>query len=104
MILQRPAKTIIYSPPNTIKISVPALTSITDKREIDFVVLKNKKPIFAVEVKTQSKAVSPHLFYFKERLKIPRYYQVSEEGPESHPEEGVIVTSFKRFCELEKMI
>ncbi len=39
----------------------------TDGREIDFVVLKNKKPIFAVECKSGEKNLSPHINYFKER-------------------------------------
>lgn len=30
----------------------------TDKREVDFVVLKNKKPVFAVECKTSDKSIS----------------------------------------------
>ena len=34
----------------------------TDKREIDFVVLQNKKPVFAVECKVGEKNLSPHIF------------------------------------------
>lgn len=48
----------------------------TDLREIDFVVLKNKKPIFAVECKTGDNKISSHLRYFKERLSIPFFYQI----------------------------
>ncbi len=48
----------------------------TDGREIDFVVLKNKKPIFAVECKTGEKQISPHIHYFKMRTDIPHFYQV----------------------------
>ncbi|MGZ3773226.1 MAG: ATP-binding protein [Pseudobdellovibrionaceae bacterium] len=44
--------------------------------EIDFVVIKNKSPLFAVECKTGDKAVSSHIEYFKSRTKIPKYYQV----------------------------
>ncbi|MEI8027638.1 MAG: ATP-binding protein [Pseudomonadota bacterium] len=47
----------------------------TDKREVDFVVLKNKKPIFAVEAKVSDKSLSPHLRYFAERTEIPKFYQ-----------------------------
>jgi hypothetical protein len=47
-----------------------------DLREIDFVVLKNKKPIFAVECKSGEKNLSPHINYFKERTIIPEFYQV----------------------------
>lgn len=46
------------------------------KREIDFVVLQDKKALFAVECKTGEKSVSPHAKYFKERTLIPKFYQV----------------------------
>ena len=48
----------------------------TDKREVDFVVLKNKKPLFAVECKTGERSLSPHIKYFKERTPIPLWFQV----------------------------
>lgn len=46
------------------------------KREVDFVVLRDNTPIFAVECKTGAKSVSRHLAYFAERTDIPRFYQV----------------------------
>ena len=49
-----------------------------DGREIDFVVIKNKKPLFAVECKTGERALSPHLFYFRDRTDIPKFYQVHQ--------------------------
>ncbi|MBY0386260.1 AAA family ATPase [bacterium] len=48
----------------------------TDGREIDFVVIKDKKPLFAVECKTGDKNLSPHINYFKSRTQIPAFYQV----------------------------
>jgi uncharacterized protein len=48
----------------------------TSGREIDFVVIKDKKPIFAVECKTGDKYLSKHIPYFRDRLDIPIYYQV----------------------------
>jgi uncharacterized protein len=45
------------------------------EREVDFVVLKEKKPIFAVECKSGEKAPSKHLAYFAERTPIPIFYQ-----------------------------
>lgn len=45
-------------------------------REIDFVVLKNKKPIFAVECKTGEGSLSKHIAYFAQRTTIPLFYQV----------------------------
>ena len=38
-----------------------------DKRKVDFVVLRDRKPLFAVECKTGEKALSPHIPYFKAR-------------------------------------
>lgn len=48
----------------------------TDSREVDFVVLKENKPLFAVEVKSSETALSPHVKYFAERTSIPYFYQV----------------------------
>lgn len=47
-----------------------------DKREIDFVVLKDSKPIFAVECKSGDGQLSRHIKYFSKRLDIPVFYQV----------------------------
>ena len=48
----------------------------TDKRETDFIVIKNKKPLFAVECKASETALSPHIEYFQKRLRIPKCFQV----------------------------
>ncbi len=75
----------------------------TDKREVDFVVLKDRKPLFAVECKLKDQAPSSHLYYFKERTKIPLFYQVSLEGHERQVADGITITSFINFCKHEKM-
>lgn len=49
----------------------------TDKREIDFVVVEDGKPKFAVECKLGEKQVSPHIKYFSLRMDIPKFYQVN---------------------------
>lgn len=46
------------------------------KREVDFVVLKNRRPLFAVECKSGGTEVSRHIAYFADRTEIPRFYQV----------------------------
>jgi predicted AAA+ superfamily ATPase len=46
------------------------------QREIDFVVLRNGKPIFSVECKSNQKAISKHIAYFSKRSSIPCFYQV----------------------------
>jgi hypothetical protein len=48
----------------------------TDKREVDFVVLKERKPLFAVECKSGERSVSPAICSFAARTAIPRFYQV----------------------------
>ncbi len=69
----------------------------TDKREVDFVVLKNRHPIFAVECKTGERAVSPAIRYFAERTPIPRFFQV--HLGDRHFESGpVTVVPFRQFC------
>jgi len=50
----------------------------TDKREVDFVVLKDRKPQFAVECKSGEKTVSPAIRYFAERTPIPHFYQAHQ--------------------------
>lgn len=69
-----------------------------DKREIDFVVLKNKKPLFAVECKTGEKKTSPHLRYFKERTDIPFFFQVHRGNNDSLVEDRIRVIPFLKFC------
>lgn len=73
----------------------------TDKREVDFVVLQGRKPLFAVECKTGERAIAPAVRYFAERAGIPRFYQV--HLGEAHFQTGpVTVLPFDRFCdELE---
>jgi predicted AAA+ superfamily ATPase len=70
----------------------------TDKREIDFVVLRDRKPIFAVECKTGERAISPAIRYFAERTPIPRFYQV-HLGDRHFATGNVTVLPFHRFCE-----
>ncbi|MCB0351237.1 MAG: ATP-binding protein [Bdellovibrionales bacterium] len=70
----------------------------TDKREIDFVVLKNKKPIFAVECKHGDKSVSPHIFYYRDRTAIPRFYQVHLGSAHRQVDDQISVMPFATFC------
>ncbi len=46
------------------------------KREVDFVVLRDRKLLFAVECKSGDKAISKHIAYFSKRTEIPYFYQV----------------------------
>lgn len=70
-----------------------------DRREVDFVVIKNKKPLFAVECKTGERQLSPSIRYFKERTKIPYFYQVHLGSKDYLAEEKIRVLPFGKFCE-----
>lgn len=48
----------------------------TDKREVDFVVLRDGRPSFAVECKTGERTAAPALRYFRQRAPIPKCFQV----------------------------
>jgi hypothetical protein len=73
----------------------------TDLREIDFVVLRDRKPLFAVECKSGDRGIAPAIPYFAERTAIPRFYQVHLGDRDF--ESGVArLLPFRTFCaELE---
>lgn len=75
----------------------------TDKREIDFVVLRDRKPIFAVECKSGEKSLSPHISYFRERTPIPRFYQVHMGRKDYGSDSTGRVLPFVKFCEELEM-
>jgi uncharacterized protein len=71
----------------------------TDSREVDFVVLKDGAPEFAVEAKTGERAVSPHIKYFAERTEIPIFYQVHLGSKDIENKEGRYrILPFLSFC------
>ena len=47
-----------------------------DKREVDFIVVRNRKPWFLVEVKHRDESASTSLAHFQERLSVPFAFQV----------------------------
>lgn len=75
-----------------------------DKREVDFVVLRDRKPIFAVECKSGEKALSPHIPYFKARTSIPKFYQVHLGTSHRAPMDGVEILPFAEFCRSEGLV
>ena len=75
----------------------------TDKREIDFVVLQNKKPIFAVECKTGEKNLSPHISYFKSRTNIPKFYQVHLGSKHIELDKKTTILPFWLFCKEKSL-
>ena len=77
-----------------------------DGREIDFVVLQDKKPLFAVECKLSEQSLSKNINYFKQRTSIPEFYQVYLE--KKNKDYGLAdmngrVLPFWKFCQIKKM-
>ena len=71
----------------------------TDKREVDFVVLRDGHAEFAVECKSGERTVSPACRYFRERTEIPRFYQVHLGKREyGNAETNTRVMPFAAFC------
>lgn len=68
-----------------------------EKKEVDFLVTIDKKPWFAVEAKIKDVNASPHLFYFRDKLKIPFCYQVVKQNGVDRFTNGVRVVSADRF-------
>ena len=71
----------------------------TDKREVDFVVLKDKKALFAVECKTGEKNLSPPINYFKARTNIPKFYQVHLGSRHIELDKKTVILPFWKFCQ-----
>ncbi|MCX7978148.1 MAG: ATP-binding protein [Bdellovibrionaceae bacterium] len=73
----------------------------TDLREIDFVVLKDRKPLFAVECKTGDGALSPHIKYFRDRTPIPEFYQIHRGTKRfGNPRSGEVLPFLDFYREL----
>ena len=66
---------------------------------MDFVVLKNKRALFAVECKTRDKGFSPRIRYFKDRTNIPVFYQVHLGTKHVELDEQIVILPFWRFCQ-----
>jgi predicted AAA+ superfamily ATPase len=73
-------------------------------REVDFVVLKDKNPVFAVECKAGEKSVSPHLSYFAERTNIPIFYQVHLGKKDFSLTDSIRVLPFAELCRVLALV
>lgn len=70
-----------------------------EKREVDFVVQKNGKPLFAVECKSRDKNLSPAIPYFANRTDIPMFYQVhKKEKWLQQKDSRAEIIPFTTFC------
>lgn len=72
-----------------------------DLREIDFVIIKDKKPLFAVECKSGEGNVSPNLYYYRERTTTPQFYQV-HMGTRKFQDGNIHVLPFIDVCKILK--
>ena len=71
----------------------------TDGREVDFVVLRDGLPEFAVECKTGERNASPACRYFKARTNIPKFYQVHlGEADFDDAASGTRILPFATLC------
>lgn len=68
-------------------------------KEVDFVVLRNRKPLFAVECKLSDTDVSPSLLEFKSKLDIPKWYQVHMGSKTRIISPNFSVLPFEKLCE-----
>jgi hypothetical protein len=50
-----------------------------EQREVDFVIVKNQKPILFCEVKASDRSTSPNLLYLKKKFPAVRAVQVARE-------------------------
>lgn len=76
----------------------------TDRREVDFVVLRDRQAEFAVECKSGERAPAPTCRYFRERTDIPEFYQVHlGERDFGDAQTGTRVLPFATFCRELKM-
>lgn len=70
----------------------------TDRREVDFVVLRDRQPEFAVECKTGERSPSPAIDYFRQRTTINDFFQV-HLGTRDFISNRTRVLPFQRFCQ-----
>lgn len=68
-----------------------------DGKEVDFLVVVEGHPWFAVEVKSQETKISKHLRHFSEKLKIPYAFQLTTMNNIDTEREGVRLISAEKF-------
>ncbi len=66
--------------------------------ECDFVVLREKKPVFAVECKLNDTATSSSLLILKSKMNIPHWYQVHLGDKKKIVDPNFTVLGFQDFC------
>lgn len=74
----------------------------TDRREIDFVVMRETEPLFAVECKSGDKSPSRAIEYFRQRTPVRNFYQV-HLGERDYVAGGTRVLPFRSLCKELKL-
>ena len=71
------------------------LNYLRDKNghEVDFVILKNNKPVCLIEVKLNETTRSKSLYYYKERLKVDHCLQLIKSKVKTQTKDQIVVTS-----------
>ncbi len=69
----------------------------TDRREVDFVVIRDNEPLFAVECKSGEGSPSRAIEYFRQRTPIEKFYQV-HLGERDYVSNGTRVIPFRTLC------
>jgi predicted AAA+ superfamily ATPase len=74
------------------------------KREVDFLVTKNKKPWLLLEVKSQNSTIAPALSYYNNLLKPEFCFQLvknsKHERAKSMAHPGIQVVTAERFLSV----
>jgi len=71
-----------------------------DRREVDFVVLENNKPVQFIECKLKGKDVNPALRYLKKRFPETRTYQISLYKDDDYiTKDGIHVCPAKKYLQ-----
>ena len=70
-----------------------------EKREVDFLIVRDKKPWMLVECKSKSKNLSPHLLYYAKQLKTGLNFQLVEDESHDrkHRSHNVRVMGYEKF-------
>ena len=70
-----------------------------EKREVDFLITKDKTPWMLIECKSNSKNLSPHLIYYKQKLKTKLNFQLIDEKNyhKKHHLQNIHVINYEKF-------
>lgn len=72
--------------------------------ECDFVFIKERKPIFAVECKLNGKSVSTSILKLKSKISIPMWYQVHLGKENKIVDPNFQIIGFEDFCHVVSLI